>query len=243
MNQTEHRPTFLPPSAKRLRTKQEVLLAFSPPPWLNDRWPLWAAKLLRALSKAVRLKTYHLEKIKDTPNFVAAHWHGDEIALAPHFGQMGLTILVSHSKDGESMAKAARFLGYNVKRGSSSRGGAAGLIALIKAVREGRSVVLAVDGPRGPRGACKPGIVRLAQKTGVPLYPVGVATSKKWTFEKSWNKAYIPLPFSRQVVLVGEPLLFTSSSTDEEMEKHCRSVENALIQAHDEAQLKLEQWS
>ena len=156
---------------------------------------------------------------------------------------MGLTILVSHSKDGENMAKAVRFLGYNVKRGSSSRGGAAGLIALIKAVREGRSVVLAVDGPRGPRGTCKPGIVRLAQKTGVPLYPVGVATSKKWTFEKSWNKTYIPLPFSRQVVLVGEPFLFPPSSTDEEMEKHCRSVEKALIQAHDEAQLKLEQWS
>ncbi|MBN2428230.1 MAG: lysophospholipid acyltransferase family protein [Deltaproteobacteria bacterium] len=218
-------------------------MAFAPHPWLNDRWPLWAAKVLRFLSKLIRTKTFGLEQFENTPNFAAAHWHGDELALTPRFGHLALTILVSHSKDGESMTRAAQYLGYQVKRGSSSRGGAAGLIALIKAVRDGRSVVLAVDGPRGPRGVCKPGIVRLAQKTGVPLFPVGVASSKKWTFEKAWNKAFIPLPFSRLVVLVGKPLTIPASSSEKELEQNCRAVEEALRQAHDEAQQKLEAWA
>lgn len=204
---------------------------------------MWAAKLLRFLSKLVRTRAFGLEQLDKIPNFAAAHWHGDELALTPRFGYMGLTILVSHSKDGDSMTKAAQFLGYHVKRGSSSRGGAAGLIALIKAVREGHSVVLAVDGPRGPRGVCKPGIIRLAQKGGVPLFPVGVAVSRKLTFEKSWNKAYIPLPFSRQVVLVGKPLTIEPSSSEEEMEDSCRAVEKALHQAHEDARQKLEAWS
>jgi len=217
-------------------------LAFSPHPWLNERWPLWAAKLLRFLSGLVRTRTFGLEQLDNIPNFAAAHWHGDELALTPRFGHLGLTILVSHSKDGDSMTRAAQLLGYQVKRGSSSRGGAAGLIALIKAVREGRSVVLAVDGPRGPRGVCKPGIIRLAEKTGVPLFPVGVAVSRKWAFEKSWNKAYIPLPFSRQVVLVGKPLGIAPSSSEEELERNCRAVEKALREAHDEARQKLETW-
>ncbi len=218
-------------------------MAFSGQRWLNDRWPLWAAKFLRFISKRVRTRGYGFEMFEDIPNFAAAHWHGDELALTPRFGHMGLTILVSRSKDGGNMTRAAELLGYNVKRGSSSRGGAAGLIALIKAVREGHSVVLAVDGPRGPRGVCKPGIVRVAQKTGVPLFPVGVATSKKWTFQKAWNKAYLPLPFSRQVVLVGKPIFFSPSSSDEEMDQHCRCVEKALNQAHEEAQQKLKQWT
>jgi hypothetical protein len=218
-------------------------LAFSPPPWLKERWPLWVAKLLLFLSKLVRTRAFGLDQFDKIPNFATAFWHGDELALTPRFGYMGLTILVSHSKDGDSMTRAAQLLGYHVKRGSSSRGGAAGLIALIKAVREGHSVVLAVDGPRGPRGVCKPGIIRLVQKTGVPLFPVGVAVSRKWTFEKSWNKAYIPLPFSRQVVLVGKPLVIVPSSSEEEMEKNCHAVEKALRQVHDEAQQKLEAWS
>lgn len=204
--------------------------------WIERNWPLLAMKVLSFLSRLVRTRIVGLDQIERVSNYAAAHWHGDELALLPRFGYLGLTILVSNSRDGESMARAAGAMGYRITRGSSSHRGAAGLLALIKTMRGGHPAVLAVDGPRGPRGVCKPGIVRLAQKTGVPLFPVGVATSRKFVFEKAWNKVYLPLPFARQVILVGEPLFFGRTTTAEEMEEECRRVEAALNRAHDEAQ-------
>ena len=140
------------------------------------------------------------------------------------------------------MATAARTLGYRVTRGSSSRGAVGGLLALLKEVRAGHNTALAVDGPRGPRGVCKPGIVRLAQKTGAPLFPMGVASSRKFVFEKTWNKVYLPLPFSRQVIYLAEPLYFPEKADPEEMEALCRHVEEELRHAHQEAQRVLEGW-
>jgi lysophospholipid acyltransferase (LPLAT)-like uncharacterized protein len=176
------------------------------------------------------------------PKVAAAHWHGDELALITHFGRLGITLLVSQSKDGELMAKAAHSLGYRITRGSTTRGAVGGLLALIKSVRRGHSVVLAVDGPQGPRRVCKMGIVQLAQKTGVPLFPVGVATSHKYVFKKSWNQAYLTLPFSRQVILVDKPLFFLRTSDPEKREQYRLGVEKALDDARCKAERMLEDW-
>jgi hypothetical protein len=69
---------------------------------------------------------------------------------------------------------------------------------------------------------------------------VGVATSHKFVFEKSWNKSYLPLPFGRQVILVGEPLYFSTTVNPDEMERECRRVEAALHHAHEEARRLLD---
>jgi len=168
-----------------------------------------------------------------------ALWHGDELALIPRFGHLGPTLLVSRSRDGERMARATRALGYRVTRGSSTRGAVGGLIALIRAVKEGNTVVLTVDGPQGPRGVCKPGIVRIVQKTGVPLFPVGVAVSHRYVFKNTWNQVYLPLPFSRQVVLVDRPVFLPKADGPEAMERHCREVEAALWEARKKAKMVL----
>ena len=138
------------------------------------------------------------------------------------------------------MARAARTLGYRVTRGSSSRGAVGGLLALMKEVRGGHNTALAVDGPRGPRGVCKPGIARLAQKTGAPLFPMGVASSRKFVFKKTWNKVYLPLPFSRQVIFLLEPIFFSGKADPDEMEALCRHVEEELRHAQQEAQRVLD---
>ena len=204
--------------------------------WLDDHWPVWAARVLWGLSRLGYTKIVLNEKMDDYPVVCFAHWHGDELALITHFGKWRLALLVSHSKDGEIMAKGAEWLGYKITRGSSTRGAVGGLIALIRAVREGNSAGLAVDGPTGPRGVCKPGIVRLAQKTGVPLFPVGVATRRKYVFKKSWNKVYLPLPGFRQLIFFGDPLFFPSNGDEDNMDNLCRHTEVALNKARQKAQ-------
>lgn len=211
--------------------------------WFRDCWPVWAARILSFWSGLVRTRVIGMEQSKDFPGACFAHWHGDEMALLALGGRIGVTILVSHSRDGETMARAAHSLGYRVVRGSSSRRGAVGgLLALIKAARAGDHVVLAVDGPRGPRGVCKPGIVRLAQKAGVPLLPAGVAVSRRYLFRKSWSQVYLPLPFARQVILIGDPVRFPEEAKGEELEGHCRRVVEALCRARDRAEEALAAW-
>lgn len=209
---------------------------------LRKQTPVLAAWILRTLSRLVRTKMVGFEQVRQLGKVNFAHWHGDELALLPRFGPLHATILVSHSQDGEIMARGAHFLGYHVVRGSSSRGAVGGMMALIKASRQGFHGSLAVDGPRGPRHVCKPGIVRLTQKAGVPLLPTGVAVSRAHVFEKSWNKTYLPLPLSRQVFFFGQPLSFGPQKDAESLDAYCRQVEAALHQAHDEARQILSLW-
>lgn len=206
---------------------------------MDERWPIWAASILKVWLKLVRSTLVGVEQTQGIPCGIAI-WHGDELALIPRFGHLAPTLLVSQSRDGESMARATQALGYRVTRGSSSRGAVGGLIALIRAVREGRPVVLAVDGPQGPRGVCKPGIIRIVQKTGAPLFPVGVAVSHRFVFRKTWNQVYLPIPFSRQVVFVDRPILFSETHGPGAMDRHCRQVEAALREAHEKARMMLE---
>ena len=79
--------------------------------------------------------------------------------------------------------------------GSPSKGGSEALFDMLAALKEGRSVMLTVDGSRGPRHEMKPGAIVMARKAGVPLYLLR-ATGKGWRLN-SWDRFLIPFPFSR----------------------------------------------
>lgn len=209
---------------------------------LRKHLPVTAARLLWLLSRLVRTRIEGFDQVERLGLVNFAHWHGDDLALLPWFGRIHAALLISHSEDGEMLARGARYLGYHVVRGSSSRGGAAGLMAMIKATREGYRGAFAVDGPQGPRHECKPGIVRLTQKSGVALIPVGVAAHRKYTFERSWTKSFLPLPFSRQVVLFGDPITFGPEKDPEAISRYCRQVETALHHARSRAEEVLRCW-
>lgn len=155
-----------------------------------------------------------------------AHWHGDELVLIGYYRFRKLVVLSSLSKDGTIMAKTLSLLGYQVYRGSSSRGGAKGLIGMIKAVKQGSQAALAVDGPKGPLHQVKPGIVELALRTGKPILPVRCRAEKAWYVPRAWNHSYLPKPFSRVEVEYGNPL-FTPG---DDVEKTCALLTASLQQ-------------
>lgn len=138
---------------------------------------------------------------------VYAHWHGDELVLAPYYTFKGLAVLTSLSTDGTIMASILRLLGYRVFRGSSSRGGARGLLGLIRCVSEGGQAALAVDGPRGPLHEVKAGIVELCVRTGRPVVAVRTRARRAWYIPRAWNLAYVPKPFAEVEVHFSDPLL------------------------------------
>lgn len=115
-------------------------------------------------------------------------------------------VLVSHSEDGELLARLLEGWGFGVSRGSSSRAGFSGARGALRALRGGRPVGLAIDGPRGPRGEVQDGALRLARRAGVPLVPLTSVGDGRWVLRRSWDHFEIPLPFGRLTVRVGPAL-------------------------------------
>lgn len=131
-------------------------------------------------------------------SLVIGHWHGDELALISFCRYAKHLALSSHSKDGTIMAAALKVMGLEVVRGSSSRGGTRALVAMIRRIREAPFYVsFAMDGPTGPRHQAKPGIHMFASKSQIPLYQCLVKCRRKWILHNTWNKTYMPKPFSR----------------------------------------------
>jgi lysophospholipid acyltransferase (LPLAT)-like uncharacterized protein len=143
--------------------------------------------------------------------FALAFWHGQQFALLRWAWKQRMVALVSRSRDGELVAAALGILGVESARGSSSRGGAAGLKATVRRLRAGLDAAFAVDGPRGPARVvrCRGGSVGAAQAArlgGGVVVPMAAACARCHVFARAWDRFELPLPFTRVVVVLGAPL-------------------------------------
>jgi len=130
---------------------------------------------------------------------IVAHFHEDEWALIGFYAGKGMHSLVSLSEDGGVMTAFMEKAGFNVSRGSSSRGAVGGLLSLIRSVKNSSSrlISVAVDGPKGPRRRSKNGVFKISESLNSPIVAVAAWSSSAWVFKKSWSKAFIPKPFAR----------------------------------------------
>ncbi len=109
----------------------------------------------------------------------------------------------------------AKRFGKSTIRGSSSRKGASALKRMLRLLKSGAELAIAVDGPRGPAFEVKPGAVQLAQSTGTPIIPLAYSASKVKRF-KSWDNSFLPFLFGRLTIVYGEPIFLERSlSVDE----------------------------
>jgi lysophospholipid acyltransferase (LPLAT)-like uncharacterized protein len=144
-------------------------------------------------------------------------WHAHIWVLLRAMHGQRLSVMVSEHRDGEAIARVAQRLGYATVRGSSTRGGARALLELARAGREGQGdLLLTVDGPRGPAGEVKGGVVFAASRTGLPVVPVGVAAASAWR-AGSWDRHLLPRPFGRVAVAYGEPIAVPQDASREEL--------------------------
>jgi lysophospholipid acyltransferase (LPLAT)-like uncharacterized protein len=186
-------------------------------PWKQPRcWGWWRAVWVSAVALLVSLvvgllrRTWRV-RVAGTPPLegsLVAFWHGDQLALTGARLSPLPTVLVSLSRDGQLAAEAAGRLGYTVVRGSSSRGAVRGALALARRLLAGRSVALAVDGPRGPRHRTGGAPVRLARMTDAPLIPAA-AVARRGAVLSSWDRLQIPSPFTTVCIVFGSPVSTT----------------------------------
>lgn len=163
------------------------------------------------------------------PAAVFVFWHAHQLPLtALHAGQ-GVVALASRHRDGEIISRVLRRLGTATVRGSSSRGGSTGLRAMIRAGRAGRPLAFTPDGPRGPARRCKPGVIRAAAATGLPIIPVAVAARRAWRLS-SWDGFLVPAPGTTICLAYGPPLRVPPGAAggEEQTAEWTRRVEEAI---------------
>ena len=187
--------------------------------------PMVAATVVRALGRSLRLTVVGLERVlpawQERRPLIYALWHGRLLMIpwlsarltAAH-GARTIRVLASRSRDGELIARYVRRFGLHTIRGSSSRGGAAALRALTAALRAGEDVVVAPDGPRGPRHRVQGGLPALAAITGVPVVPLAFAAHPARRLG-TWDAFLVPAPFARGALVIGAPIAVARDETRE----------------------------
>ena len=171
-----------------------------------------------------------LEGVRDRP-WVLAFWHGTQWPLLAWPRRRRTIVLVSWSRDGALQARALAAQGLCVVRGSSSRGGARGLAALVAAMRQGGAdSAFAVDGPRGPRGVAKAGAIVAARATGAVVVPIGGAVRSGVILRRTWDQFAVAWPFTRVDVMLGPPIDPTPDALGE-VDRGIRELNAALGQA------------
>ena len=164
-------------------------------PFENGRLARWVRRWSATwhVSREGHLRVENL--LSDGP-VVLAFWHEDLAVLGPLHADRGFVGMVSRSADGERLSALLAGLGYTMVRGSSSSHARSVARAGLRALRSGRSVAVAVDGPRGPRRQVSPGAPTLARWGRVPLVLVGCSVSPALRLG-SWDRQRLPAPFAR----------------------------------------------
>lgn len=168
-----------------------------------------AANFIRGLRATVRLRHHGDERMREWErrgeHFILAFWHRHLLLMPYAYRGERISVLVSQSTDGELIARTVARLGIDSSRGSSSRGGAAGMRSILRKATDGWDIAFTPDGPRGPLREVQPGVILAAAATGLPVQPVALAATRKKEL-RSWDRFVVPKPFSTVHFVYGEPL-------------------------------------
>lgn len=193
-----------------------------PPPLKVRAVSMLGGGLLTSLMRTTRYERagtehYDLWLARQRPAIYVL-WHGRLIPCSYYHRNHRLATLISRHRDGDYIAGVVERWGYQVVRGSSSRGGAAALLQMVRLLREGTSLAITPDGPRGPRQTMKTGPLYAAQRAGVPIIPVTAGSDSAWWFE-GWDRFMVPRPFARIRMIYGEPLFVPAEADGAQIER------------------------
>lgn len=127
---------------------------------------------------------------------VVATYHDEMVLAVGLVAHQGLVGIASLNHNGAAAAAVvSRRAGFGMVHGSPSKGGKEAFSELQDIVAVGGSVMLSVDGSRGPRHEMKSGAVILAKKRKIPLYLVRCRAAGIRL--PTWDRFLIPLPFAK----------------------------------------------
>ncbi len=170
---------------------------------------------------------------------IFAMWHANQFSVHGLENRGNVNVLISTSLDGDIVSYVCENWGFKVKRGSAGKKGAiASTLQLLECLKNNESIVLMVDGPRGPFHEVKKGAIALSRDSGVPIVPMHWYSPEN-TFKafNSWDKMKCPVGICHIMNIYGDPI-YTDGKTDEEVAKE---VKEALLELERIAPAKYEE--
>lgn len=189
--------------------------------------------ILRGLTRTWKIEKINPERALERPAIYAII-HGDLVVGAqelPNFGDK-LEVLTSRSRDGWMVTRYVHMFKRATIRGGSSQGAASALRQMSRRLKQGYGVIIPIDGPRGPEGEPKIGVVAVASQTGSPIIPCAVRCNSVWRFTKSWDRMMIPKPNAKVIMHWGEPFYVPADASREVLEEARVKLRDVLAEMH-----------
>lgn len=158
-------------------------------------------------------------------------WHQQFFSAIRHFqgyGKFNPSLMISGSFDGQIIAGVAERSGWNPVRGSSSKGGKEALKRMIECLWKSGMAGHIVDGPKGPAGCVKAGVIRLANAADAAIVPFYAFADRAWFFN-SWDRFFLPKPFARVILTFGEMIKFSPTDDSSQFESYRLQLERAML--------------
>ena len=187
------------------------------------------------------------QALRGPSGFIGCFWHGDialSITAKVSVIEHKLTrILISLSPDGEFIARAMDRHNMPPIRGSSgkkgkAKGGAAAFREALDLLDSGGILVVTPDGPRGPARRMAPGAVRIAKRSGAPVFLLGLAARPVRQLN-TWDRTKLPRLFGRGCIIFDGPHFCPADATDEDVERLSIEWAAALTAACERAEAVL----
>ena len=168
---------------------------------------------------------------------IFALWHAHQCGLYSLEDRGHVNIMVSKSNDGEIIASAVERVGLKTIRGSHKRAGTAASLAMLEKLEQGECAAITIDGPRGPKGIVKDGVINIAKLSQVPIVPMTWYSPSKWWLKfNTWDEFRFPLLGVKTVALYGEPIYVPSDCSKEDIENYRLQLENSLNDLYKQVQ-------
>lgn len=195
-----------------------------------------ASLIARFIGATFRIKEYNTEYNTGVQGGkIICGWHGRSMVASILYRNRGYWVIISKSKDGDIQTRIFEKLGFRVIRGSTGRGGERALIESIRKLREGETMAITPDGPRGPAHVVQGGVMAMAKKTGVPLVPVGISARPR-TLVNSWDKYMLPWIFCKAVLIFGPPIYVSADADETEVERVRLQLQSEINRLEEEAE-------
>jgi lysophospholipid acyltransferase (LPLAT)-like uncharacterized protein len=199
-----------------------------------------ARPIAAVLGRTLRFKSHNNGQATDPWNpelrerYIYALWHESLLGIMTLRSCAPAYALVSQSNDGEILSQMCEWFGLNTIRGSSTRGGGDAAQEVLEGTADGH-ILIAPDGPKGPRREVKRGVSYLASWSGKPVVPLGISFTSSWRL-KTWDRFNIPKPFSTATFVAGPILRVPTSINKRQSEEYRLELENRLNQAQADAE-------
>ncbi len=191
-------------------------------------------RFIRLYSSSFRMRIINekgwMDYLKTGGRVILCAWHQQFFAAIRHFQRyrnFHPALMISRSSDGEIIAGVAEKSGWHTVRGSSSRGGKEALKKMTEhLIRTGLAAHI-VDGPKGPAGTVKAGVIQLAHASGAAIVPFYLSADSAWYF-KSWDSFFIPQPFAHVTLSFGDMVKPFHSENQADFEDRRLDLERAM---------------